>query len=49
MELLARHQDLPLAARDAIMGLVERGRFAPDDQKDPAGHAPVEVATSAEA
>ncbi len=49
MELLARTEDLPLAARDEIMGLVERGRFAPDDQKDPAGHAPVEVATSAEA
>lgn len=49
MELLARVPDLPRAAREEIMGLVERGRFAPDDQKDPAGYVPVEVATSAEA
>ncbi|HUS80179.1 MAG TPA: DUF5107 domain-containing protein [Armatimonadota bacterium] len=49
MELLARVPDLPVSARDEIMGLVERGRFAPDDQKDPAGYVPVEVQTSAEA
>jgi len=49
MELLARMPGLPVAARDEIMGLVERGRFAPDDQKDPAGFAPIEVQTAAEA
>jgi len=49
MELLARVPDLPVAARDEIMALVERGRFAPDDQKDPAGFTPIEVQTAAEA
>lgn len=48
MELLARLPELPVSARDEIMGLVERGRFAPEDQKDP-GFTPVEVQTAAEA
>lgn len=49
MELLARVPGLPVAAREEIMGLVERGRFAPDEQKDPAGYVPMQVQTSAEA
>ncbi len=49
MELLARVPELPQAARQQMMNLVERGRFAPDDEKDPAGQAVVEVATKAEA
>jgi tetratricopeptide (TPR) repeat protein len=49
MELLSKVPDLPLGARQEILGLVERGRFAPDDQKDPAGFVPLTVQTAAEA
>jgi len=49
MELLSRVPELPLAARQQIIKMVERGRFAPDGQKDPAGQEIVEVQTKAEA
>lgn len=49
MELLSRVPELPLAARQQIIKMVERGRFAPDGQKDPAGEDVVEVQTKAEA
>ena len=49
MELLSRVPELPLAARQQIIKTVERGRFAPDGQKDPAGEDVVEVQTKAEA
>jgi len=48
MELVAKHTDLPLAAREALMKLVERGRFAPEDAKDPLDEVSVAVETSAE-
>ena len=48
MELLARSEDLPAAARQAVMDLVERGRFAPDDEKDPLWITAVKVQTKAE-
>lgn len=47
MELVAQNPDLPIAARRQMIDLVERGRFAPDDAKDPAA-ATVEVQTRAE-
>ena len=49
MELLAGAPELPVVARQSILDLVERGRFAPDDEKDPTGAPAVEVATRAEA
>jgi tetratricopeptide (TPR) repeat protein len=49
LELLAGHPRLPVAARQAVMKLVERGRFAPDAEKDPIFMPEVEVRTSAEA
>lgn len=49
MELLAESPEMPLAARQAIMNLVERGRFAPDNEKDPISAAKIEVETKAEA
>jgi tetratricopeptide (TPR) repeat protein len=49
MELLSKVPELPLAARQELLKLVERGRFAPDDQKDPSGYVPIKVATAAEA
>jgi len=48
MELLAHSPELPVSARDAIMDLVERGRFAPDDEKDPLWKKVVKVETKAE-
>jgi len=48
MELLAQTPALPLAARQAMLDLVERGRFAPDDEKDPVMKSAVAVATRAE-
>jgi tetratricopeptide (TPR) repeat protein len=49
IELLAGHPRLPVAARQALMKLVERGRFAPDDEKDPIFLPQVELRTAAEA
>lgn len=49
MELLAGNPELPLAARQNVINLVERGRFAPDGEKDPISAAKVTVATRAEA
>jgi len=48
MELLAGSSDLPKRARQRIIELVERGRFAAEAAKDPAVEAAVEVATRAE-
>ena len=48
MELLAQSSEVPVGARDAIMDLVERGRFAPEEEKDPIWKAVVKVATKAE-
>jgi len=48
MDTLARSQELPLAARERLMDLVERGRFGPENEKDPAAAALIEVATRAE-
>jgi len=48
MELLAQSDEIPFKAKESILGLVERGRFAPEDQKDPTGAAVAEVATKAE-
>ncbi|HRU05009.1 MAG TPA: hypothetical protein P5137_04440, partial [Candidatus Brocadiia bacterium] len=48
MELLAQTPALPQSARQAVLDLVERGRFAPDDEKDPVMKAAVVVATRAE-
>ena len=48
MELLAHSPELPVNARDAIMDLVERGRFVPDEEKDPVGRKAVKVRTRAE-
>ena len=49
LELLAGHPRLSVQARQAIMKLVERGRFAPDGEKDPIFMPDVEVRTAAEA
>ena len=49
MELLAGSPELPLSARQAIMALVERGRFAPDEEKDPVSAPKVSLQTKAEA
>jgi len=48
MELLATNPEIPLDAKEAIMDLVERGRFAPDEEKDPFWKALVKVETRAE-
>jgi len=48
MELLVHTGELPLAAQEQIMDMVERGRFAPEDQKDPLVAERVKVATRAE-
>ncbi|HDY65924.1 MAG TPA: DUF5107 domain-containing protein [Phycisphaerae bacterium] len=48
MELLARCPDMPATASDAMMDLVERGRFASDDKKDPLWKTVVKVETKAE-
>ncbi len=48
MEFVARSPEQPVSARDRIMDLVERGRFAPDDEKDPVWKKAVKVETRAE-
>ena len=48
LELLGQNPELPLAARQSMLDLAVRGRFAPDNEKDPAGARKVEVATRAE-
>ncbi|MBN1676111.1 MAG: DUF5107 domain-containing protein [Kiritimatiellae bacterium] len=47
MELLAANPQLSANGRKAVLELVERARFAPEEEKDPQGAA-VEVATKAE-
>ena len=48
MEMAAQNAELSLGARKALMALVERGRFAPDAQKDPIWQPTVKEKTRAE-
>ncbi|GAG97820.1 unnamed protein product, partial [marine sediment metagenome] len=48
LELITRCPDLPVTAREAMMDLVERGRFASDEEKDPLWKTVVKVETKAE-
>jgi len=48
MELLAHSPELPVGARQGILDLVERGRFAREEEKDPVWKAPVKAETRAE-
>ena len=48
MEAITFTNELPVTAKDALMDMVERGRFAPDSQKDPASAEELVVETRAE-
>jgi len=48
LELLVHTGELPVAAQDQIMDMVERGRFAPENQKDPLVAEQIAIATRAE-
>ena len=48
MEIMVHTNEIPLNAKDSLLGLVERGRFASEDRKDPITAVELVVETRAE-